>query len=481
MPTPDLSPADRDLVDSLLGPWDETVARGETPSAETICPDRPDLWEAVVARAAQLQAMSFLDGEEPADISPGQRLNGRFHLIEPLAAGGHSVVWRAADETLHQDVAVKLVAVGPLAAPQRLIEEAARLASLKHPHIVRVLDVGIEDELAFLVQELVTGDTLADRIEAGPPPEEQVLTWISQVAAALQAAHDHPAGIIHRDVKPANILIDGHGNALLADFGIALTASEAANGTSAGTLPYKSPEQLDNRPLDRRSDVFSLGLVLYEALTGTLPYSANDPDTFRREMREPLAGRIARLPGPRPLPARFVPFLERALAVHPDTRPRDALAFREQLARAAADSHPSSRGRRLVTAASLVAIAASLAAVAVVAVNAERTRRSEREQRELEQQQLAQQERERARQEQEQREFEAENRQQMQDVQREVNRAMGLFKEVQGKISRARDIERDILEQTRERDPFRRDRDPPAGELSPPPPRPDAEVSSEQP
>jgi len=471
------SPEDRHLVDSLLGRWEETVARGEQPRPETICPDRLDLWEAIVARAAQLESMAFLDGGERAEVRPGQRLNGRFRLIGPLAAGAHAEVWRAYDETLGSDVAVKLVPAGPLAAPQRLIEEGQRLASLGHPHIVRVLDAGMENEIAFLVQVLVTGETLAERIEAGPLAEERVLTWISQVAEALQAVHEPPAGIIHRDIKPANILIDRHGNALLADFGIALPIGEASIGTSAGTLPYKSPEQFDDRPLDRRSDVFSLGLVLFESLTGTLPYSAFDRDTIHREMREPLARRIARLPVERPLPAKFLPLLERTLALHPDTRPRDALKFREELARAAAASRSPGRGRRLAIAATLVAIAATLAVIVVEKLTAERARRSALEQQELEQRELAQQERERERQQQERREFEVENRQQMADVQQEVNRAMGLFKEVQGRISATRQLERDILEQTRQRDPFRRDRD--DGPVSPPPPPPDRESDRE--
>jgi len=482
MPTPDLSAEDRRLIDSLLGAWEEAAARGKTPRPEAICPDRPDLWEPLVARAAQLEAMAFLDGEPQAAVSPGQRLNGRFRLIELLAAGGHAEVWRAADESLPQDVAVKLIPIGPLADPNRLIEEGKMLVSLKHKHIVRVLDAGIEDGIAFLVQDLVTGETLAERITSGPLPEERILTWISDVAEALQAAHVLPAGIIHRDVKPANILIDGHGDALLADFGIALPIGEAASGTSAGTLPYKSPEQLDGRQLDRRSDVFSLALVLFEALTGTLPYSAHDADTIRREMREPLTSRIARLPAPRPLPARFLPLLERALAVHPDARPRDAFDFREELIRAAASGQssgrPSGRGRQLAIAATLVAIAATLAAMAVEAINAERTRRRELEQQTLEEEQRKQAEQARER---EQRDFEAQNRRVMQDVQQDVNRAMGLFKEVQGKISGARQLERDVIEQTRERDPFRRDRPRQAAPITQPPPRPDDGSSSERP
>ena len=457
MPTPDLSPDDRRLVDSLLGRWEEAVARGETPRPETICPDRPDLWQALVARAAQLESMAFLDGEERPVVSPGQRLNGRFRLIEPLAAGGHAEVWRAHDENLRRDVAVKLISIGPLAAPHLLIDEGLRLASLDHPHIVRVLDAGIEDGIAFLVQALVTGETLAERIASGPLPEKRILAWISEVAEALEAAHDLPAGMIHRDVKPANILIDGHGNALLADFGIALPIGEAASGTSAGTLPYKSPEQLDGRPLDRRSDVFSLALVLYEVLTGTLPYSAHDADTIRREMREPLAHRIARLPATRSLPDRFLPLLERALAVHPDARPRHARAFREELALAAAGSRSPGRGRRLAIAATLAAIAATLVAIGVTTIVRERVRRQQRE-------------------------FDAANRKQMEAVQRDVDRAMGLFNEVQGKISGVRQLERAIIEQTRQRDPFRRDREPAAGEITAPSQlRPDDESSSERP
>lgn len=446
----DLSPEDRSLVDSLLGPWEEAVARGEKPRPETICPDRPDLWEAVVARAAQLELMAFLDGQDEAPVAPGDVLIGRYRLIELIAAGGHAEVWRAHDDKLGRDVAVKLMAFSPLASPKQLIHEGRRLAGFSHRHIVNVFDADVDGEIAFMVQELVTGDTLAQRIEVGPPAETQVLEWISQVAEALQAAHTHPEGIIHRDVKPANILIDGHGKALLADFGIALSIGRATGGTSVGTLPYKSPEQLDDQPLDRRSDVFSLGLVLYESLTGGLPYSAYDRDTVREEMREPLARRIARLPVPRPLPPRYLPLLERTLAVHPDARPRDAHAFCEELARAATATATPGRARRLAIAATLAAIAATIIAIVVTSIGRERVRHAQRE-------------------------FEAENRRQMEDVQREVGRVMDVFKEVKGKISDVRRLDREIIEQTRQRDPFRTDRVPPVGDLIPPPPRPDRE------
>lgn len=442
----DLSPEDRSLVDSLLGPWEEAVARGQEPRPETICPDRPDLWEAVVARAAQLESMAFLDGQDEAPVAPGDRLAGRYRLIEAIAAGGHADVWRARDEKLPRDVAVKLISLGPLAAPGRLIDEGLRLASLSHPYIVKVFDAGLEGEVAFMVQELVAGDTLAERIATSSPAENQVLAWVSQVAEALQAAHDHAGGIIHRDVKPANILIDANGKALLADFGIALPIGKAGGGTSVGTLPYKSPEQLDNQPLDRRSDLFSLGLVLYESLTGTLPYSAIDADTIRREMREPLAGRIARLPAPRPLRPGLLPFLERALAVRPDARPRDAIAFRDDLRRAAAGPGGFGRLRRLAIAATLVAIAITLAAMVAKAVIGERVRR-------------------------EQRIFEAENRRQMEDVQREIDRAMDVFKGAKSKLSEVRQLDRQLLEQTRQRDPFRQDRQAEAVEAVRPPPR----------
>lgn len=457
---PELSPDDRRLVDSLLGPWEEAVERGEKPRPEAICPDRPDLWAAIVARAAQLEQMAFLDGVDEADVRPGDLLAGRYRLVEPIGSGGHAEVWRARDEKLPRDVAVKMISVGSLAGPQRLREEGERLANLSHPHIVQVFDAGVEDEIAFVVQELVTGDTLAERIEIGPPTEKQTLEWISQVATALQAVHEPPAGVIHRDIKPANILIDGHGMTRLADFGIALPISGAAGGTTVGTLPYKSPEQLDDRPLDRRSDVFSLGLVLYESLTGTLPYSALDRDTIRREMREPLGQRTARIPAPRPLPRRFLPLLERTLAVHPDARPRDAIAFRDALlATAAAPRAAVSRQTPDRKTLWLAAAIGGLAAAALFAAWISRDREPPVVAR------PADPPRPRV----EPTPIEPE-------VQQAIDQSRQLFKEVQGKISDVMKLDQDILRQTRERDPFRQERQR-TDDVSRPPPRPARESS----
>lgn len=447
----DLSPEDRHLVDSLLGSWEDAVARGDAPRPEMICPDRPDLWEAVVARAAQLEAMAFLDGQTETRIAPDDRLAGRYRLIEQLATGGHAVVWRAHDETLNRGVAVKLIAVGPLAAPQRLIDEGQRLAGLSHPNIVSAFDAGIEGEIAYLVQEFVTGETLAHRIEAGPLPADRAIAWVSQIAAALQAAHDDPARIIHCDVKPANILIDGHGNALLADFGIALSSRDAAGNTSVGTLPYKSPEQLDGRPLDRRSDVFSLALVLYEALTGRLPYSGSDADTIRREMREPLAERIARLPGPRPLPAEYLPPLERALAPYPEGRPRDAIAFRDELLEAARMPAPSTpRTHRLTRVLATTAIVGGLAAATLIASWSRQPRPAPpAEPRPAAAGPAAPPE-------------PAAPPVVPQEVEREVERGMQVFREAQGRLADIMKLDREIREQTRQRDHFRRDPQSPA-------------------
>jgi serine/threonine-protein kinase len=214
-------------------------------------------------------------------FAPGATLHGRFALRERIGAGGMSEVWRADDKVLGRPVAVKALAV-PLAADPVLRaatwREARAAAQLAHPNVTHVYDYGEAPMpggavLPYLVMELVDGESLADRLRSGPLPWPEAARIGAQVAAALAVAHG--LGIVHRDIKPGNVMLTG-GGAKVLDFGIAALAggSDIDSGQMVGTPAYAAPERLRGAPVAPPSDVYALGVLLYEALTGHPPVPA---------------------------------------------------------------------------------------------------------------------------------------------------------------------------------------------------------------
>ncbi len=218
------------------------------------------------------------------DLEVGKSI-ARYRIAERLGTGGMGVVYRARDERLNRDVALKLLSGAALAddtGAQRFIREAQLAATLNHPNIVTIYEVEEADGYHFIAMEFVEGETLRARLKRGPLELDEVIRIGGDVADALDAAH--ALGLIHRDIKPANILLAKTGRAKVADFGLAKKfegelgagAATVSNMTQAGgvagTISYMSPEQTRGDPLDPRSDLFSLGVVLYEALTGRLPF-----------------------------------------------------------------------------------------------------------------------------------------------------------------------------------------------------------------
>src|ERR1700674_469744 len=216
-------------------------------------------------------------------LTAGTKL-GPYEVIAPLGAGGMAEVYRATDTRLDRTVAIKIL---PLhlsdnpEAKQRFEREARTISSLNHPHICVLHDVGSQNGTDYLVMEYVQGETLEARLQKGPMPLKQALECGMQICDALEKAHR--AGIVHRDLKPGNIMLTASGAKLL-DFGLAKQTSPLASlatmtsavpgspitqqGTIVGTFQYMSPEQVEGQELDGRSDIFSLGAVLYEMLTG---------------------------------------------------------------------------------------------------------------------------------------------------------------------------------------------------------------------
>ena len=208
----------------------------------------------------------------------GTSLNGRYRLEARIAAGGMSTVYRALDETLERQVAVKLMnreVATDSDQLERFRREARAVAQLSHPHIVGVIDAGEDDGRPYIVFEYVEGETLKDRIRRlGRLPITEAVAYAIEIARALGAAHARH--IVHRDVKPQNVLIDHEGSAKVTDFGIARTLEEdglTADGRVLGTTDYVSPEQALGQDVTGQSDLYSLGVVLYEMLTGEVPFT----------------------------------------------------------------------------------------------------------------------------------------------------------------------------------------------------------------
>ena len=213
-------------------------------------------------------------------LTPGRKL-GRYTILAPLGSGGMGAVYQARDERLERVVAIKILSPDLFhgeASRDRFRKEALALARLSHANIAAVYDVGEENGVDYIVMECIAGETLAAKLKLGPLPIPDAVSIAQQVAGALEEAH--ASGVIHRDLKPANIMVTAKGNVKVLDFGIAkLAALETPNatmtggaGTIIGTPLYMSPEQVQGKKVDTRTDLWSLGVVLYESLTGRAPF-----------------------------------------------------------------------------------------------------------------------------------------------------------------------------------------------------------------
>jgi len=215
---------------------------------------------------------------------------GHYRIVSELGRGGMGVVYKAHEESLNRFVAIKVLGEHLMEDPtqiERFIREAQSAASLNHPNIVQIYSVSEDNDLHYFAMEYVSGRSLQQILRTrGPLESEQVARIALQTASGLQAAHEQ--GIIHRDIKPANLLIDDRGLVKIADFGLALMGGAAsrltATGMFMGTPGYLSPEQCLDQEVDKRTDIYSLGVTLFEALSGKTPFVADSPLALLRQI-----------------------------------------------------------------------------------------------------------------------------------------------------------------------------------------------------
>jgi len=310
-------------------------------------------------------------------LSPGTRL-GPYEILAAAGSGGMGEVYRARDTRLDRIVAVKVLLEAVLQDPgrrQRLEREARAVSSLSHPNICTLHDVGHQDGVDYLVMEFLEGETLDDRLAKGPLPPEQALRHAVEIASALDAAHRR--GIVHRDLKPGNIMVDRSGHPILMDFGLAFhqgTDRLTGAGSVLGTLAYLSPEQARGRTTDHRSDLYGVGLILFEMLTGKHP--PGDESSVPLALREAAE----RCPGPSRLvsdvPAALDAIVLRCLEREPERRFPSAADLETALGGAAAGlssssaSAPRHRSRPLQLARASNARSVTAAAACVLALAA---------------------------------------------------------------------------------------------------------------
>jgi tetratricopeptide (TPR) repeat protein len=285
------------------------------------------------------------DGARPLDptrtiedgvgrLAAGATLAGRYRILALLGAGGMGLVYKAEDEQLGLPVAIKVLRPDPWKDRRRIErfkQELVLARQVSHRNVVRIHDIGSDGDVVFLSMDFVPGRSLGELLaDEGPLPADKAVDIARQVASGLAAAHE--AGVIHRDLKPGNVLVDASGRAAISDFGVARSLSavgSTAPGAVIGTLDYLSPEQARGASVDARTDLYSLGILLYEMLTGELPFAGGSPPEV---LAQRMSGATRDLL-PSATPKELAAIVRRLLQRDPDRRYRDARELLDDLGR----------------------------------------------------------------------------------------------------------------------------------------------------
>jgi serine/threonine-protein kinase len=346
-----MKPEGWDTVSNWLNAWLAADASERERMRARLADERPDLVHEIEALAdASQQLGGFLEtpalalaaaelAHEDDRLADGSML-GRYRVETFLARGGMGDVYRAADTKLRRTVAIKVLAQTKTGDPHRVarfMHEARTTASLDHPHIVKVYDVGHVDGRTYLVAEFLEGETLRARAARGPMPAGDVTRIATEIARGLQAAH--AAGVVHRDLKPDNIFLTSAGPAKILDFGIAKLAQDESvgdgfstlTGVVLGTAGYLSPEQIRGSAVDGRADLFALGALMFEMLTGSRAFAREHTvDTLHAILHEPPSDALLERPG---VPPALAAIVIRLLAKPPDARYQSAASLIDALER----------------------------------------------------------------------------------------------------------------------------------------------------
>ncbi|RMG84863.1 MAG: serine/threonine protein kinase, partial [Chloroflexi bacterium] len=264
------------------------------------------------------------------------RTLGAYEIVELIGQGGMATVYKGFQKSVGRHVAIKVLPPHPGLNEQfitRFELEAKTIGALQHPHILPLYDYGRDDDILYLVMAYVDGGSLEERIKQGPMDVHEVDKLLKEVASALDYAHRK--GIIHRDIKPGNILLDSEGHALLADFGIVKMVGGEGNLTGSGVIgtpAYMAPEQAQGMDIDHHVDIYALGVVVYEMLTGHQPYNAETPmKILLKHISDPVPNVLQ---ARRDLPPALGDVMDRVLAKEPQLRYQSAVEFAEDFSRA---------------------------------------------------------------------------------------------------------------------------------------------------